>query len=144
MFRVHHRLSETLGPWSKKVDPNRPWKRSGQYLSRFLVLFALAVWIATVIFIYVSHDNRFSQPSCVKLFYDIIISKFYGAVGYLLVELTKESAAFGAITLLPVILTMLAWGVALLLQRKVLWQNGWSLRFLVVWQVDYFKLYCFY
>ncbi|EIN09995.1 hypothetical protein PUNSTDRAFT_133764 [Punctularia strigosozonata HHB-11173 SS5] len=134
IFRVPNRLSETLGPWSKKPDSGHPWKHSGQLLSRILVLLTMIIWIATVIFIYSSAPDRFAQPSCVKLFYDIIISKFYGAVGYLFVNAARTSPGGGVALALPVILIVVAWAVVLVLQRKVLWQNGWSLRFLVVWR----------
>jgi hypothetical protein len=132
LFGKPHRLSTTLGPPDESRPSLRKW-RVRQVVSLLLVLAALCLWLTLVIFVYTSPAHQFSQPTCTHTVWDMLIELFYAAGAMFIVAGFTVSPLLAAILALPFVGTALAWVVAIVLQRRQIWEAGYSLRFWRVW-----------
>jgi len=118
-----HRLASVVG--------------KGQILPRTLVLSALGIWIALFIYILMPSHANFYQRSCENAFEGInalILRYFYALPILLFIDASTEGKWLGSS---PLLLTTLAWTIAIILQRKNIWPTGerYRPRFRKVWAV---------
>ena len=123
--------------WSTKHRLDNLLGRSN-YLRRALVLAAAVAWLAIFIFAYLPNANeRFSQASCKGR---SVMESFYLIVPFIYMQAFVElGIAFPVVLfVLPIVLLIIAWIVAIFLRRKEIWPPGepYRPRFLKVWSVD--------
>jgi hypothetical protein len=132
LFGKPHRLSTTLGPPGESRPSLRKW-RVRQVVSLLLVLAALGLWLTLVVFVYTSPARRFAQPTCTRTVWDVLIQLFYASGAVFILMGFKYAPPIAVILALPFVGTALAWVVAIVLQRRQIWEAEYSFRFWRVW-----------
>ncbi len=108
----------------------------GRMLPRCMMLFAGALWIALLIYVFVPpHLTHYAQKSCEGSY--AIVSHLYVVPFMLLKSAARGSLWLTLLMTIPPAATIIGWIAALILQRKVIWPSGqrWSPQFRRVWYV---------
>jgi len=108
----------------------------GQLIPRMLVIIAGCLWVSLLTFSMVLSDRaHFAQRSCDEL---------YGSMGAIYIipflffhDAFNVNAGLGMLLVLPLIITGVAWVIALTIQRKAIWPPGekWSPHFGRMWSI---------
>lgn len=137
IFGGNHRLASVVG--HRKQIP------------RTVVLIALAVWTALVIYIIIpTHLSHFAQPACERspvfypdgpssgpTFIQSVVQYFLFMPIVFVLGLAQVSKLGAAIVTMPIQLVIAAWVVAILRRRREIWPQGkgYSPRFRTVWYI---------
>ena len=114
MWAGIHRLENVLG--------------QGHLYKRLFVLLAAAIWLALTIYSFLPQNaSNFAQASCKpqpQLLNFFLITPI--SVGFME---RKEKPWLGVVVAIPLLLIVVAWVVAILLKREVIWPRGEPYRF---------------
>jgi hypothetical protein len=107
----------------------------GQIKQRLLALLTVTIWGGFVIYLILpNHVSHFSQANCDKA--SPLVTQVFLAPFILFKPLVKEEKGLAVTLVVPLLLIMTSWGVAIYLRRKALWAHaGRNKRpsFWVVW-----------
>jgi hypothetical protein len=114
MWGGMHRLENILGP--------------GHVFKRLFVLLAAAIWIALTIYSYLpGSSSHFAQASCKPQ--PPLLSFFLLTPISVGIMRRKEFPWLGVVIAIPFFLIVLAWAIAILLKRSIIWPPGTPYRF---------------
>lgn len=118
LYLVLYALRSTFG----KVNRLEIVFGKGKILNRVLVLLMFPLWVSVLVFISLpAHKWSFQQTACDALFKNHLVRKFfYGPFNLFLDRPPFELV----LLLLPEVLLVVTWPVAIYLQRAEIWKKG--------------------